>query len=878
MSPPRADTDQSRPRLDVVEEDVAQAKTQIAQYRPDLAAALLRHARTLADAGPELFDGPRGREALMRVTLAESWVAFEERGLRAGERVLQDAVEQAQAMGRLDLVSLCHMQGASMHGRSGNLAESLARMNRASEGQHALALDDRAKLLLNRGVLEAQLMQLDHAVTDLTRSAQLANGADEPDLEFAAVHNLGYVEYLRGDLPVALALMDQADAMTVDVERGVSLLDRSRVLLEAGLVTEARDTLREAITAGSHWNDQDLGEIELVQARTALLLGDAAEASRLARTARRRFHGRASSAWRRQAQLVGVEATHAAGTSPRSVARVAAALHRAALAHDETHLAKRSALVAADALLDQGELGRARTAYLAARPLAQSSGLATRQHVALVAARVAVGEGARRRAAAILRRAAEDLALAQQRASSLDLRTALAVHSGRLAALDLRLGMESGQAASVFARTERWRAVSARLPVVQPPPDSQAAGLLSRLRRTREDLRSVPPGPDADRLREEVSRLERRIRRLDWARTSNEGTLGTRTRPIGYADALAAARAQDTTIVSYLPFDGSLYAVVLDPQTGGRLVRLTALGAVNAVTNKVRADLEVACLPTVPALRGAVEASLRGSLDELDRLLLRPLGSVGRVAIVPMLGLAGVPWGMLPSREGLATTLTKTVTGWARTDDPTAYRPRVAALAGPDLPMAATEVRQIGQAWPGATVVEPQDCTTQALVRVAATHDVVHIAAHGRHNYESPLFSTLRFADGPAFGYEVPGKAIAASHVVLSACEVGRVTMRSGDEALGLTSVLLSLGIRSVVAAVARVPDDVAAHTMVDYHRELARGTEVAEALASATRHAPLIARAFMSFGSRWRADPADGTSGRTTSSHETNPPPGWRD
>ena len=81
--------------------------------------------------------------------------------------------------------------------------------------------------------------------------------------------------------------------------------------------------------------------------------------------------------------------------------------------------------------------------------------------------------------------------------------------------------------------------------------------------------------------------------------------------------------------------------------------------------------------------------------------------------------------------------------------------------------------------------------------------------------------------------------------------------MRPGDEALGLTAVLLSLGIRAVVAAVARVPDDVAAETMTAYHQELARGTEFAEALARVTRNGPLIARAFTTFGSQWRAAPA---------------------
>ena len=50
--------------------------------------------------------------------------------------------------------------------------------------------------------------------------------------------------------------------------------------------------------------------------------------------------------------------------------------------------------------------------------------------------------------------------------------------------------------------------------------------------------------------------------------------------------------------------------------------------------------------------------------------------------------------------------------------------------------------------------------------------------------------------------------------VVLSACEAGLATVRPGDEGLGLTSVLLHLGSRSVLAGVARVRDDVAARVM----------------------------------------------------------------
>jgi CHAT domain-containing protein len=55
-----------------------------------------------------------------------------------------------------------------------------------------------------------------------------------------------------------------------------------------------------------------------------------------------------------------------------------------------------------------------------------------------------------------------------------------------------------------------------------------------------------------------------------------------------------------------------------------------------------------------------------------------------------------------------------------------------------------------------------------------AQADLVHVAAHGTHQADSPLFSSLRLADGPVFAHELDADTVRASHVVLSACEVGR--------------------------------------------------------------------------------------------------------
>jgi CHAT domain-containing protein len=133
---------------------------------------------------------------------------------------------------------------------------------------------------------------------------------------------------------------------------------------------------------------------------------------------------------------------------------------------------------------------------------------------------------------------------------------------------------------------------------------------------------------------------------------------------------------------------------------------------------------------------------------------------------------------------------------------------------------------------------------------------ILHVAAHGVHQPENPLFSSVRMADGPVFAHELDRSHRAPEHVVLSACEVGLATIRPGDEALGLASVLLQLGTRSVVAGVARVGDEVAEQAMAGYHARLAKGADSAAALADALADVDTdVVPPFVNFGAAWAAD-----------------------
>jgi len=70
--------------------------------------------------------------------------------------------------------------------------------------------------------------------------------------------------------------------------------------------------------------------------------------------------------------------------------------------------------------------------------------------------------------------------------------------------------------------------------------------------------------------------------------------------------------------------------------------------------------------------------------------------------------------------------------------------------------------------------------------------------------------------------------------VLLSACELGRSSVRWGEELIGMTTAWLHAGTRCVVASAAAVSDEVAHDVLVRLHRGLGAGEQPAVALAAA--------------------------------------------
>ena len=123
--------------------------------------------------------------------------------------------------------------------------------------------------------------------------------------------------------------MDEVLELEADVSAAVILLDRARVMIEAGLHRDADASLRQAgelFRAARLF--KDVGEVELARAECALLDGEVAAARRLASSARDRFRRRGNERWRRDAELLLLQADLAAGRPGRAAGPGGAAAGR----------------------------------------------------------------------------------------------------------------------------------------------------------------------------------------------------------------------------------------------------------------------------------------------------------------------------------------------------------------------------------------------------------------------------------------------------------------------------------------------------------------------------------------------------------------------
>ncbi|AZC15090.1 CHAT domain-containing protein [Microbacterium sp. ABRD28] len=720
---------------------------------------------------------------------------------------------------------------AILRGQLGALAMYGGRLDEAERlfGEAIQALDEvdplaSARVRMNRSLGRMQLRDLEGAAADAEWAAARFAASGLATDEAHARHNLGYIALLSGDLVTALEAMLTARpaAATTPVAGAVGDMDRAEVLREAGQTTEAERLLeRVAAVFGAHRMPQSRAEAEFQLARS-LLTHDPERARKVALAASRRFQRLGNEAWAHRAEAIRLRAqlhTSRPGSRPELAERVeetAAGLGRAGFRGEATAL--RLTAGAADPSLDARRVRIGEDAPLEVR---------------LIAHEVRAARARRRERYADVRRHAargiDTLASWTATFGSLDLQTSAAMHGARLMYAGLDAALRSQDPEVVFAWTERARHLSHQSTPLRPPPDPQLAAELAEMR----TIRAERPGIDwLDDPR--AAELRERARRRQWAGTrageaSERATLQTLREVLG----------ADTAVLSFL-YTGAELAVLVTDSEQDSLIRLGDPDRVSRLLPGLRADLDMAAAVRSGPMVAVVQAALQTRLAEIGADILDPaLARTDRrrlVLTVPGI-LSGVPWGMLPSMAGRVFTAATSATRWVRAMSETpVVGGSTGFVVGPGVPRGEEEVARAGAAWPSSATLLADDATVRAAAGLAASSGILHIAAHGRHTADNPLFSGLELTDGVLFGYDIDLIPEVPRVVVLSACEVGRSSVRWGEEALGMARIWLHGGAESVIAAPVRVADDDACELLAVMHEGLAAGEAPAEALAAAAR------------------------------------------
>ncbi len=691
-----------------------------------------------------------------------------------------------------------------------------------------------ARTLHNLGYLELSWGRLDEAQahTDLARRRYLEAGETIPALW--AQQNLGEIAYCRGDLPGALAVLDDV-ARAYDAAGHVRThlaTARCRAYLAAGLTREAAESADRALAA-AHLAPIDRAHLELAAASARLDAADPGAAVDLARRAGAGYR-RVGARWAElRAELIALRGQRRLGTARRR-ARTALAVARELHAEraDEAPLAL---TIAAD--LDHG----GRRAGLLADAAGYRSGTSALVRAggwwAQALSRCDAGDRS-----GVLRACGRGLdAIDEHRRTlgSTELRALATGHGTELATLALRHAVSDPRA--LLRWSERWRGTALAQPPVTPgdqPVLESLAALRDHGRRLAE-ARAEGELERAHRLEQERARLERAVRAEHHRQAGAAGD-----EPRLDVDRLVAEVGAGC-LVELVDVDGTLHVLVVHR---GRVRRVVAGSTADALALTGSAAF---------VLRRAARGRPFAPGDLGRRLQAALLGGAARllpdgpVTLVPTGRLHGVPWALLPALAGRPFAVVPSAAQWLRARAVAAPNGGTVLLAGPGLGTGGAEVPVLAARHPDAVVLTGAGASVAAAMEALDGAVLAHVAAHGRFRADSPLFSALELADGPLTVHDLERLRVAPHRVVLSACESGVVAPVGAEELLGLTSALLALGTAGLVCSVAEVDDARTAELMVDLHAHLYAGLDPASALHAVRTAAPgdPTATAFVALG-----------------------------
>ena len=694
-----------------------------------------------------------------------------------------------------------------------------------------------ARALTLRGLLRLARGATDPADRDFGAAERLFATTGQEHDSALAVHNRGLVAFRAGDLPAALNHFDEAGRRFAALGTPMPELSvhRCGVLLAAGLAAEALTEADKAIARLDKLRGQATrkAELLLVAARAALAAGDPVTAQARAGAAARLFAAQRRDWWTAHCRLLLLQARLAAG--PAS----------ARLAHDAVRTAEQlTALGSAEAA--QARLLAGRTALLLARPAAAAHQLAIAAQARhrgpalsrvggwLAEALLAESRGQTRRTLDACRRGLGVLHAHSLTLGASELRAQATAHGLELANLAQRVCLRAGPARRLLVWGEHWRATALAVPPVRPPDDRDLQQELARYRTVTSRLESArAAGTPASLMDREQQQLERRIRAGRMRVPGNVGAADL-ARPLDVGALLTELGGGQ--LVELIEVDGRLQVMLCGH---GQVRRFAVARVTEAVQEVEYARSALRRLAYGASARPAETLDLLAATGRrLEGFLLgeatRHLGD-GLIVVVPPGQLHGVPWAILPALRASVLTVAPSARAWLRARAAALPERRdVLVVGGPGLRTDAAELASIAGMYDRVTVLRDASATAPRVLAALDGAWLAHVAAHGTFRADSPLFSSLRLADGPLTVHDFERLGRAPHRLILPSCDSAQLATAGADELLGLTAALLPLGTVGIVASVGPVNDEATVELMLALHDGLRHGMTTAEALRDA--------------------------------------------
>lgn len=682
-----------------------------------------------------------------------------------------------------------------------------------------------ASTLHNRGLLRLLAGDLSGADGDL-RQARALHVKNGTDLRLAgAEHNLALLAAYQGDVPEALNRLNASEEIHLAETRSVIPVHSTRceILISVGLFHEALSLATEIADRNHALGlDQDEGEARFLAAQAALLAGETQLAVEHADRAAGLFASQGRKDWLVNAHRLEVQARYEGGSVDGATLEAAIRVAEE-LADGSLQVAALNAqLVAGLIALELGDLNQA-TKLLEPFSRLESGPVELRLQSRVASARLRLARGDRRGADAAARSGFRTLHEYQALLGASDIRAGLERHAGELGSIGLSLAVDSRTPRRVFRWMERLHSPILAFRPALPPDDQEQAADLAQLRKVASDLRTND-GSSTVELVQRQRRIQESIRRRSRSARGTESAPGLgKISPADTAEMLG-----NRELIEFAELDGHVLAVHISK---GRFY-MSEIGR----SEDLARELEHLRFSMRRLARGGSRGTLNTELERFDHALFGEKSIRDEpIVIVPTGFLFATPWSALPSLGGRPITVAPSSGLWAGSSAERRQSRQVVVAGGPDLEHSDEEVEAVAGIYQNATRWTSSEATVEAVRTSLDGSRVAHIASHAFFEIDNPMFSSLRLADGDLYVYDVERMSSPPSLVVLSACDSGFTETHPGDELLGITAALLTMGSDSVVASVGLVPDSVATkELMVEFHHGFADGLAPAHSLAAA--------------------------------------------